>query len=144
MGRDAGHTVLICDNEEPLRALVRAALDGSGYSIAEARDGDESVDLARELRPDLIVLDMMMPGRTGLEILAELHRVPQLASTPVIMLTARVQAADRAAAIQAGADRYLAKPFSPRELGSIAEALLARAFAPATVSSDSRDNVQGW
>jgi CheY-like chemotaxis protein len=57
--------VLVCDNEEVLRRLVRAALDGGAYEIAEARDGDESVELARRLEPDLIVLDIMMPGRSG-------------------------------------------------------------------------------
>ena len=124
MRADAGPTVLICDNEEPLRALVRAALDGSGYSIAEARDGDESVDLARELRPDLIVLDMMMPGRTGLEVLAELRADESFADTRVIMLTARAQAADRDAATDAGADRFLPKPFSPLELAAAVDELL--------------------
>jgi DNA-binding response OmpR family regulator len=106
-----------------LRALVRASLD-TGYELAEASDGDESLRLARELHPDLIVLDMMMPGKSGLEVLGELRADPSLAATPVVMLTARAQAADRAAAASGGADRYLAKPFSPMELAATVAELL--------------------
>ncbi len=117
--------VLVCDDEDVLRALVRATLTGSGYSLVEAADGDESLRLARELRPDLIVLDMMMPGRSGLEILAEIRQeAAPLASTPVLMLTARTQVSDRQAAAELGANRFLAKPFSPRELLSTVEELL--------------------
>jgi CheY-like chemotaxis protein len=116
--------VLVCDNEEVLRALVRAALAPSGYDIAEARNGDESVELARDLEPDLIVLDMMMPGRTGLEVLEELRGEERFAETPVVMLTARTQEADRESASTAGADRFLPKPFSPVELASVVEELL--------------------
>ena len=118
-------TVLVCDNEEALRALVRAALEPDGYAIHEAKDGDESLELARSLRPDLIVLDVMMPGRSGQEVLAELRRDEELRATPVVMLTARAQAVDREAALGAGADRFVAKPFSPLELASIVEEMLA-------------------
>jgi CheY-like chemotaxis protein len=93
--------------------------------VHEARDGDESVDFARSLEPDLIVLDMMMPGRTGLEVLAELRREPRFAETAVIMLTARAQVADRQAAEDAGVDRFLPKPFSPLELEAVVSELLA-------------------
>ncbi|HMJ00554.1 MAG TPA: response regulator [Gaiellaceae bacterium] len=116
--------VLVCDNEEALRALVRGALDLGDYEIVEARDGDESLDLARSCDPDLIVLDMMMPGRTGLEVLAELRRDARYSETPVIMLTARTQAQDRQAAVDAGVSRFLPKPFSPLELASVVEELL--------------------
>ena len=116
--------VLVCDNEEALRSLVRGALDLGDYDIVEARDGDESVDLARSFDPDLIVLDMMMPGRTGLEVLAALRGDGRFDATPVIMLTARTQANDRQAAADAGVSRFLPKPFSPLELASIVEELL--------------------
>jgi len=119
--------VLICDNEAILRTLVRAALEEDGYDLHEARDGDESLELTRRLEPDLIVLDMMMPGRTGLEVLTELRSERRFAETPVIMLTARVQAGDRAAAEKAGVDHFVSKPFSPVELGALAERLLAAA-----------------
>ncbi len=117
-------TVLVCDDEDVLRALIRATLDESRFTVVEARDGDESLAHARHIRPDLILLDMMMPGRTGLDVLSELRDDPTLARTPVVMLTARTQVADRAAAESRGADRYLAKPFSPLELLSVIDDLL--------------------
>jgi len=117
-------TILICDNEAPLRALVRATLDPAGHELAEAADGDEALALSEQLHPDLIVLDMMMPGQSGLEVLAALRRHPELAATKVILLTARTQAADRAAVDAAGADRFLGKPFSPSELAALVEKLL--------------------
>lgn len=116
--------ILVCDNEEALRDLVRASLSGNGYEIEEARDGDEAVEIARKLRPDLIVLDVMMPGRTGLDVLDELRRDPELAGVKVIVLTARAQAADRTSARAAGADAFLSKPFSPRELAALVERLV--------------------
>ena len=116
--------VLVCDNEAALRALVRGALELDDYEIVEAHDGDQSVELARACDPDLIVLDMMMPGRTGLEVLAELRAEDRFAETPVIMLTARAQAQDRLAAVDAGVSRFLPKPFSPLELASVVEELL--------------------
>src|ERR671936_2900304 len=127
-------TVLVCDNEQVLRTLVRATLGDRGYAIAEARDGDESLEVARRTNPDLIILDMLMPGRSGLEVLSELRRDPSLERTPVIVLTARAQAADREAAMRASADRFLAKPFSPRELAAMVDELLAGGPA------DERDN----
>jgi CheY-like chemotaxis protein len=116
--------VLVCDDEAVLRALVRACLEPA-YEVVEARDGDESLRLARELRPDLIVLDMMMPGQSGLAVLETLRADPALAATPVVMLTARAQAADRFAAAAAGADRYVPKPFDVRELTDAVAELLA-------------------
>jgi CheY-like chemotaxis protein len=118
-------TVLICDNENVLRALVQATLNHGAYELVEACDGDEALAKARQLRPEVILLDMMMPGRTGLEILAELRSDPDFASTRVVMLTARAQESDREAAIEAGADRFLAKPFSPHELESLVDELVA-------------------
>jgi DNA-binding response OmpR family regulator len=119
-------TILICDDEEPLRALVRAALDGAGHELHEASDGDEAIELCNSLRPEVVVLDMMMPGRTGLEVLTELRADADLAGTTVVMLTARAQARDRASALAAGADLFVAKPFSPLELAAAIDGLLAR------------------
>jgi CheY-like chemotaxis protein len=121
--RPALPLVLVCDDEPVLRALVRASL-GGGYEILEAQDGCEVLGLALDRRPDLIVLDMMMPGKSGLDVLAELRTDAALAKTPIVMLTARAQAADRAAAADAGADRYLAKPFSPSELAAVVGELI--------------------
>jgi Response regulators consisting of a CheY-like receiver domain and a winged-helix DNA-binding domain len=119
-------TILVCDDEAVLRSLVRASLDDA-YSIVEARDGDEALELAQSRRPDLIVIDMMMPGRTGLEVVAALRADDELADTPVIMLTSRAQAADRAAASEAGVDHYLTKPFSPRDLSTLVHQVLEAA-----------------
>lgn len=116
-------TVLVCDDEKVLVDLIRASLDGR-YALVEAGDGDEALLRARDRCPDLILLDMMMPGRSGLDVLREVRRDPDLAQVPVIMLTARTQAADREAAEQAGADTFLAKPFSPTELVAVVAAAL--------------------
>jgi two-component system phosphate regulon response regulator PhoB len=118
--------VLVCDDEQVLRALVRATLDGEGHEVVEARDGDEALEQAREHSPDLIVLDMMMPGRSGIDVLADLRRDAMLCRTPVVMLSARTQLSDRETAVQSGADRYLPKPFSPLELAQIVEQLLEK------------------
>jgi two-component system phosphate regulon response regulator PhoB len=118
--------ILVCDDEAVLRDLVRACLEPD-YEIVEASNGDESLRIARRLRPDLIVLDMMMPGTSGLDVLERLRSEPALASTPVVMLTARAQAADRFAAASAGADRYVPKPFDVRELrDAVAELIQQR------------------
>lgn len=117
-------TVLVCDNEEALRALVRAALEPSGCEILEARDGDESLELARSLEPDLIILDLMMPGRSGLQVLDALRSEERFERTPVIVLSARAQVADQEAVAGAGATSFMAKPFSPRELCSEVASLL--------------------
>ena len=117
-------TVLVCDNEEPLRALVRASLESEDYVVLDASDGDEALSLARAHRPDLILLDMMMPGRSGLDVLAELRAEEGLADTQVVMLTARTQLTDRDAAAAAGADAFVAKPFSPGQLADLVAELV--------------------
>lgn len=117
--------ILICDDEPVLRKLVRASLARGDYDLIEAHDGDEAVKVADAERPQLIVLDMMMPRRSGREVLAHVRADRDLAATPVIVLTARAQEIDRSAA-DAGATLYLAKPFSPTDLASmVARALVA-------------------
>jgi CheY-like chemotaxis protein len=116
-------TVLVCDDEEVLRELILASL-ADRYSIVEAEDGEEALRLVRERRPELVLLDMMMPGLSGIDVLARLRADPTVAATPVVMLTARTQLADRESASAAGADRFLAKPFSPAELRAVVAELL--------------------
>jgi CheY-like chemotaxis protein len=115
-------TVLICDDEPSLRELIRVSLNGP-YSFAEADDGEESLEIARRLQPDLIILDMMMPRRNGLEVLAELRRDKELSDTPVIVLTA--QPATREEALRGGADIVMVKPFEPQQITAAVEEVLA-------------------
>jgi CheY-like chemotaxis protein len=116
--------VLVCDDEPVLRMLVRATLEQGDYTVLEASDGDEALARTRAAHPDLILLDMMMPGRSGSDVLHELRADAATAETPVIMLTARAQAADREAMNLAGADHYLTKPFSPVGLAALVEEVL--------------------
>ena len=118
--------MLVCDDEPVLRMLVRATLDQGNYTVVEACDGDEALARASSHHPDLILLDMMMPGRSGSDVLRELRADPLTAETPVIMLTARAQATDREAMNVAGADHYLTKPFSPVGLAALVEEVLGR------------------
>jgi CheY-like chemotaxis protein len=117
-------TVLVCDDEPVLRMLVRATLDQGDYTVLEACDGDEALARSRSDRPDLILLDMMMPGQSGSDVLRALRADPETASTPVIMLTARAQSSDRDAVSLAGANHYLTKPFSPVGLAALVHDLL--------------------
>jgi DNA-binding response OmpR family regulator len=115
-------TVLICDDEPSLRELVRVSLDGP-YRFAEADDGEESLELARRLRPDIVILDMMMPRLNGLEVLVELRRDEAFADTAVIVLTA--QPGTREEALRQGADRVMVKPFEPEQITAAVEEVLA-------------------
>ena len=114
-------TVLICDDEPSLRELIRVSLVGP-YRFAEADDGEESLVIARRLRPDVVILDMMMPRRNGLEVLAELRRDESLSGTAVIVLTA--QPATRDEALRQGADRVMVKPFEPEQITAAVEEVL--------------------
>jgi two-component system, OmpR family, alkaline phosphatase synthesis response regulator PhoP len=115
-------TVLICDDEPSIRELIRISLDGP-YRFVEADDGEESLDLAREVRPDVVILDMMMPRRSGLEVLTALRQEQELAETPVIVLTA--QPATREQALREGADIVMVKPFEPEQIAAAVEEVLA-------------------
>jgi DNA-binding response OmpR family regulator len=115
--------ILVVDDEARLVSLVRGYLEGEGYDVASAGDGRAALILTRQFSPDLIVLDLMMPEMDGWEFLRLLRRE---SNTPVIMLTARVEEADRIAGLEMGADDYLTKPFSPRELMARVRAVLRR------------------
>ena len=115
-------TVLICDDEPSLRELIRVSLVGP-YRFAEADDGEQALELARSLRPDVVILDMMMPRRSGLEVLAALRGDEALAGTAVIVLTA--QPATREEALREGADLVMVKPFEPEQIMAAVEEVLA-------------------
>lgn len=116
--------ILCADDDEDILSLVSLRLERAGYEVARARDGDEAVAVARERRPALAVLDVMMPKRTGYEVLAELRADPELADMKVILLSARVQEIDVERGLKAGADAYLAKPFKAPALVAEVQRLL--------------------
>jgi len=115
-------TVLICDDEPSLRELIRVSLDGP-YQFLEADDGEQSLELIRRARPDVVILDMMMPRRSGLEVLTAMRKDKDLADTRVIVLTAQPAARDDA--LREGADVVMVKPFEPEEITAAVEEVLA-------------------
>jgi len=117
--------ILVVDDEERVRALLREYLSREGFQVLTAGDGREALDVARRNRPDLIILDVMMPVMDGYEFLRR-YRDGARATTPVIMLTARVEDADAVLGLEAGADEYVTKPFSPRVLVARVRAMLRR------------------
>jgi DNA-binding response OmpR family regulator len=112
------------DDDEDILALVSLRLERAGFDVAQVGDGDAAMAAVRELRPAVAVLDVMMPRRTGLEVLAELRADPSLAAVKVILLSARVQESDVERGLDAGADAYLAKPFKAQELVEKVQELL--------------------
>src|SRR5258705_5337023 len=128
------HRVLVVDDEPDIRALVRYQLGKEGYRVTTAAKGTEALRSAREERPDLVVLDLMLPGLSGYDILAELRRRDETRDVGVILLTARKEEPDRIKGLSLGADDYLAKPFSPKELVLRVAAILRRLAAPAVAS----------
>ena len=117
-------TILIVDDEPPILDLVRFTLEDADVRVVEASDGVEALAVARRVRPDLILLDVHMPRLDGFEACRQIRREPSLARTPIVMLTAASQEADRARGRDAGADEYLTKPFSPLALLALVEALV--------------------
>ena len=119
-------TVLIADDEPSMRMLVHATIESEDYKVLEAADGDEAWALIQKFKPLLVLLDVQMPGRTGLEILAMIKSDLSLSTTRVILLTAKALVADVEAGMTAGADFYLTKPFSPLDLLTRVEEALRR------------------
>ena len=122
--------ILIIEDEPDIADLVGFNLQRAGYEVSKAYDGITGTAAALQERPDLIVLDLMLPGRDGYAVFSELRRDPRTTSIPVIMLTARAQTQDRIQGLEAGADDYLTKPFSPKELVLRVQAILKRAERP--------------
>ncbi len=125
------HRILVVEDEPDITALVAYHLARSGYRVSTASSGTEALKSAREERPDIIVLDLMLPGLSGYEVLSELRRRDETRDVGVILLTARRDEPDRIKGLTLGADDYLTKPFSPAELTLRIQALLRRLNAPA-------------
>ena len=111
-----GKMILIVEDESTIRDLIRINLSAAGYAVCEAEDGDEALEKARKHRPDLILLDWMLPGRDGLSVLRQLKSDSNLAHTPVIMLTAKSEESDIVLGLELGADDYITKPFANKVL----------------------------
>src|ERR1700687_3439782 len=122
-------TILVIDDEPTIADLCRDYLRAAGYSVLTAEDGPQGLALARREHPDLVVVGLMLPGMDGLDVCRALRRD---GSVPIIMLTARVDESDRLVGLELGADDYLGKPFSPRELVARVRTVLRRASGPTT------------
>jgi DNA-binding response OmpR family regulator len=125
---DTGRTILVIEDERSIAAAVAARLRSEGYTVEIAPDGPSGVEMAARIRPDLVVLDLMLPGIDGVEVC---RRIQQEHPFPVLMLTARDSESDLVAGLGVGADDYMTKPFSARELVARVQALLRRAERPA-------------
>jgi two-component system phosphate regulon response regulator PhoB len=129
-------TVLVIDDEAPIRLLCRVNLEAEKMRVLEAADGDSGLATAREERPDVILLDVMMPGRNGWEVAEELLADERTNQIPIIFLTARAEVKDRAKGIDLGGVDYVTKPFNPIELAPLVEDLVRR------VGSGERDELR--
>lgn len=120
-------TILVVDDEPEIVAITRDYLDRAGFRVLVASDGVSALRLARAERPNLLVLDLMLPGLDGLDVARALRQDAATRALPIIMLTARVEETDRLIGLELGADDYMTKPFSPRELVARIRAVLRRA-----------------
>lgn len=120
----ARQSILVIDDEPAIRDMLQIALDAAGFKVGLAEDAKQAYPIIIDTPPDLILLDWMMPGTSGIELLRRLRR--DEINVPVIMLTAKVEEASKISGLDSGADDYIAKPFSPRELVSRVKAILRR------------------
>jgi two-component system phosphate regulon response regulator PhoB len=134
--------ILVAEDEPDMLQLIKMNLQGAGYRVTEAEDGPTALAAAREERPALIVLDLMLPGMSGLEVCRALKREPATASLPIIILTARAEEVDRIVGFELGADDYLTKPFSPRELVLRIQSILRRSKPAAAASAPEEDELK--
>lgn len=125
--------ILVVDDEEHIRELVRLYLEKDGYTVAVAADGEEAVQKAKQLHPQLIILDIMLPKLDGWDVCREVRKFSEI---PIIMLTAKGEEFDKVLGLELGADDYLTKPFSPRELVARVKAILRRAVPEEPASNE--------
>lgn len=119
-------TILVVDDEPDIREVMRFALENAEFQVIEAGHADEARRLLGQGNPDLILLDWMLPGRSGLELAQQLKQTPKTRNIPIIMVSARGEEEDRVKGLDTGADDYIAKPFSPREMVARVNAVLRR------------------
>ena len=123
---DGAKLILVADDDDDVRELVVFRLERAGYEVVTAQTGEQAMEMARERRPDLCLLDVMMPGLDGFEVTRRLRSTDGLRDVPVLLLTASVQDAAVAEGLDAGADDYVKKPFAPQELLDRVAAALGR------------------
>jgi DNA-binding response OmpR family regulator len=134
----AGATrVLVIDDEAPIRLLCRVNLEAEGMDVLEAADGTKGLDLAREEQPDVVLLDVMMPGLDGWRVAEELLEDERTRRIPIVFLTARAEFRDRARGLDIGGVDYVTKPFNPLDLAPLVRGLLAR------IERGERDELRG-
>lgn len=131
--------ILVVDDEAVLVETIAYNLEQSGYQVVTVADGSSALEAAHSETPDLIILDIMLPGIDGLEVCRQLRREQQTATTPIIMLTAKGDEIDKVVGLEVGADDYVTKPFGRRELLARVRALLRRAVLPAAQSMHVED-----
>ena len=129
--------VLIIDDEAPIRLLCRVNLEAEGMEVSEAADGASGIEIARRERPDVILLDVMMPELDGWDVADALLRDESTSAIPIIFLTARAEVRDRARGLDIGGVEYITKPFNPLELAPLIESLIER------ISQGGRDELRG-
>jgi two-component system phosphate regulon response regulator PhoB len=127
--------VLVVEDEAPLVAMLRYNLEKEGFDVDEASNGEEALAKIAEQRPDVVLLDWMLPLVSGIEVCRQLRRAPATRTLPVIMLTARGEESDRVRGLDSGADDYVVKPFSPSELVARVRAVMRRAQPAATAET---------
>jgi len=120
--------ILVVEDEEDIRELVRFNLQQEGFTVAVAEDGEQALSAIRRERPALVLLDLMLPGIAGIDVCRRLRSDPATERLPIVMLTAKAAEADRIIGLEMGADDYITKPFSPRELVARVRAVLRRAY----------------
>jgi len=128
VGEREARKILVVEDEKDIRDLVRYNLQQEGFAVIETDSGDAVQRMVREQRPALIVLDLMLPGTPGLDVCRALRSHPQTADLPIVVLTAKAAEMDRVLGLETGADDYVTKPFSPRELVARIRAVLRRAY----------------
>jgi phosphate regulon transcriptional regulator PhoB len=128
----ASPTILVIEDEPDIRKLVQYNLAQERYRVLEAEDSEQALKLLQRTKPNLVILDLMLPGMSGLELCKILRERHETAQLPILMLTAKAGEADKVVGLEMGADDYLAKPFSPREMVARVRAILRRAEAAST------------
>lgn len=131
-------TILIVDDEDAIRELIRFTMEKNGYKTAEAADGEEALQLAQQTMPALMILDLMLPNVDGMEVCRRLKMNPTTAGIPIVMLTAKDDEIDKILGLEMGADDYMTKPFSTRELAARVKAVLRRGSAVSAAAGEMR------